>query len=326
MCIRDSGRGVRRRGRTPRPHRRREAAARRPGRGPGVQGPLHPRGAVRRRTQPPRRRRRVRLGRGPGRPEHRPVHRHGAGRGPHHPRPADQRRGPRTRAGAHHHLGRARGPRVLAPARHRAPRHQARERHHHRDRRGQGDGLRHRPRPARRPVDDDPDRHGHGHPAVPVARAGPRQGRGPPLRPVRDRLSAVRTARAAAPVHRRDPAVGGLPARPGRARPAFAAARGPAHPAGARRSGHALPRQGPGRPVPERRGDARAGPVRAPDAARTGGEQRHLEHRPGHDGPAARAGRRHHGHARERDRRAAALPLARLDLAVPAADGAGAEP
>ena len=45
--------------------------------------------------------------------------------------------------------------------------------------------------------------------------------------------------------------------------------------AGARRPGHALAREGPGRPVPERRGDARAGAVRAADAPAAGQPQRH---------------------------------------------------
>lgn len=51
--------------------------------------------------------------------------------------------------------------------------------------------------------------------------------------------------------------------------------------AGARRARHALPREGAGRPVPDRRGDARPCPVRAADAVRPGRAHRHLEHRPG---------------------------------------------
>ena len=59
-------------------------------------------------------------------------------------------------------------------------------------------------------------------------------------------------------------------------------------PAGARRAGHALARQGAGRPFPDRRGDARARPVRPADAVRPGRPHRHLEHRPG--GGARRRG------------------------------------
>ena len=99
-----------------------------------------------------------------------------------------------------------------------------------------------------------------GTPAVPLAGAGARQDRRPPLRPVRDRLPALRTPRAAAAVHRRDPAVGGLPARPGHPGAAVRGRRRGA--AGAGRPGHALARQGARRPVPDRRGDARADPVR----------------------------------------------------------------
>ena len=168
--------------------------------------------------QPPRRRRGLRLRRGVDRRQRHAVHRDGAGRGPHDPRPAAQRRGAAARAGADHRLRCAGGAGLQPPARHRAPRHQARQRHHHQQRRGQGDGLRHRPRPARRVQHHDPDRHGHGHAAVPLPRAGARQDRRHPLRPVRHGLPALRTAHAAAAVHRRDPALGRLPARPGRAR------------------------------------------------------------------------------------------------------------
>ncbi|MFC7469429.1 protein kinase [Actinomadura keratinilytica] len=56
------------------------------------------------------------------------------------------------------------------------------------------------------------------------------------------------------------------------------------------------PRQGPGRPVPERRGDARPGPVRPPDAPAAGRPHPDLEHRPRR--PAR--GRPHPGHGRRR--------------------------
>ena len=111
------------------------------------------------------------------------------------------------------------------------------------------------------PVDDDPDRHGHGHPAVPLPGAGARQGRRPPLRPVRDRLPALRTARAAAPVHRRDPAVGGLPARPGHPGAAVAGLRTAAPPELDGLVMRSLAKE-PDDRFQTRRGDARARPVR----------------------------------------------------------------
>ncbi|GAA3054731.1 hypothetical protein GCM10020000_41110 [Streptomyces olivoverticillatus] len=90
--------------------------------------------------------------------------------------------------------------------------------------------------------------------------------------------------------------------------------------AGAGRARHALPRQGPGRPVPERGGDARAGPVRAADAARRGQPHGRVEHRPDrprhglHPGAGRHGHGRHHGHAAPAARRhlaAAAHPAAR---------------
>ena len=80
---------------------------------------------------------------------------------------------------------------LRAPARRRAPRHQAAQRD--RRRRGPREGHRLRDRPRRR-VGHDRDRLDHGHGAVPLARAGP----GPPgrraLRPLLDRRRALRAA------------------------------------------------------------------------------------------------------------------------------------
>ena len=76
--------------------------------------------------------------------------------------------------------GCSRRPGLQPPGRHRAPRHQAGQRHADPGRRRQGDGLRHRPGAGRRVVHDDPDPGRDRHRAVPVAGAGPRRDRSTP--------------------------------------------------------------------------------------------------------------------------------------------------
>ena len=101
------------------------------------------------------------------------------------------------------------------PQRHRAPRHQAGERHDH-PRRARSRSWT-SASPARSPTrrHDDPDRRRDRHRPVPLAGAGPRRGRRRPLRRLLDRLPALRAAHRRAAVHRRLPGRGGLPARAG---------------------------------------------------------------------------------------------------------------
>ena len=87
-----------------------------------------------------------------------PVHRDGAGRGPHPARRAPRRAAAAPRAGPGADRRGAGRARLQPPGRHRAPRHQAGQRDADPDRRGQGDGLRHRPRGGRHRRDHDPDR------------------------------------------------------------------------------------------------------------------------------------------------------------------------
>ena len=103
-------------------------------------------------------------------------------------RPADRRRGVRRpRAGA----GR---PHRRAPGRHRAPRHQARERADRRRRRGQGRRLRPRPR-RRRHRSDQPDRRrAHRHRRLPLPRAARARPGRRPQRHLRGRHRALRDA------------------------------------------------------------------------------------------------------------------------------------
>ena len=62
--------------------------------------------------------------------------------------------------------------------------------------------------------DDDPDRRRRRHRAVPLPRAGPRRDRRLPQRRLLHRLPALRAAHRPAAVRRREPGLGGLPARP----------------------------------------------------------------------------------------------------------------
>ena len=142
------------------------------------------------------------------------LHRDGVRRRAHAAR--DPPRGPQDppRARAGDHLGGAGRPRLQPPRRHRAPRHQAGQRDAHPERRRQGDGLRHRPGDRRLVLDDDPDRGRGRHRAVPLPRAGPRRDRRLPQRRLLHRLPALRAAHRPAAVRRRQPGVGGLPARP----------------------------------------------------------------------------------------------------------------
>ena len=83
--------------------------------------------------------------------------------------------------------------RLQPPHGHRAPRHQAGQRDDHPGRRGQGDGLRHRPRASpTTPATVTADRERHRHRAVPVARAGARRVGRRPLRRLLHRLPALR--------------------------------------------------------------------------------------------------------------------------------------
>ncbi len=92
-----------------------------------------------------------------------------------------RREGPlRPEAGDGDRRRRLRRAGLLPPARHRAPRHQAGQRHAHPGRRGQGDGLRHRPGGRRRPGHHDRDRRGHRHRPVPLARSRPAARRSTP--------------------------------------------------------------------------------------------------------------------------------------------------
>ncbi len=116
----------------------------------------------------------------------------------------------RGRAHRRRHPGR---PRVLAPRRRRAPRHQAGQRHGHLVRPGQGHGLRHRARDLRLVGDDRPDQRDPRHRPVLLARAGARRGRRRPHRPVLHRRRALRTAHRAAAVPGRDRGRDRLPAR-----------------------------------------------------------------------------------------------------------------
>ena len=138
----------------------------------------------------------------------------------------------RARRGGPHHRGRPRRPRLQPPHGHRPPRHQAGQRHDRPARRDQGDGLRHRPRRRRRQRHDDPDAGRHRHRPVPLAGAGPGPPRRRPLRPLLDRLPALRAAHRAAAVPGRLPGGHRLPAR--RAGPA--ASRRPSTPTSTARS------------------------------------------------------------------------------------------
>ena len=120
-----------------------------------------------------------------------------------------------ARPGGSHpdHRGHSHGPRVLAPGRSRAPRHQAGQRHGDLGRPGQGDGLRHRPRDLRFVGHDRPDQRDPRHRPVLLAGAGSRRVRRRPHRPLLDRRRALRTAHRAAAVPRRHGRRGRLPAR-----------------------------------------------------------------------------------------------------------------
>ena len=78
---------------------------------------------------------------------------------------------------------------------------------------GQGDGLRDRPGHRRLQRDDDPDPGRHRHRPVPLSRAGPRSRGRRPLRPVLDRLHALRAADRPPPVRRGHPGLDRVPAR-----------------------------------------------------------------------------------------------------------------
>ena len=86
---------------------------------------------------------------------HGPVHRHGVRRRRDPARRAEAGGSAAAQAGDGDRRGRLRRAGLLPPARHRAPGHQARQRHAQPGRRGQGDGLRHRPCRRRRPGHDD---------------------------------------------------------------------------------------------------------------------------------------------------------------------------
>ena len=132
-------------------------------------------------------RRRLRLGRGPRhrvRRRQRPgaLHRHGVRRGPDPARAAQRQLAARPGRGGADHRGRPRRPGLQPPHGHRAPRHQAGQRHDRPAGRDQGDGLRHRPRGRRRQRDDDPDPGRHRHRPVPLARSRPRATTSTPAR------------------------------------------------------------------------------------------------------------------------------------------------
>ena len=211
------GRGPQGHRRPARTRRRGQAAAHRPGQRPHLPGPVPPRGAVRRLAEPPRDRRRSttparsRRPTAPTSPQPYIVMEYVAGR-----TLRDILREGRKilpERALEITSRRARRARLQPPRRHRAPRHQARQRDAHPERRREGDGLRHRPRDRRRLLDDDPDRGRGRHRAVPLPRAGPRRDRGLPQRRLLHRLPALRAAHRPAAVRRREPGVGGLPAR-----------------------------------------------------------------------------------------------------------------
>ena len=130
------------------------------------------------------------------------LHRHGV------PRRADAEAGDHPGAGAAargrgDRLGHAdaRRARLRPPAGRDPPRRQAAQHAGGRRRPPQGHRLRHRPR--RRTRGDDRGRVDRRHRPVPLARAGPRPGRRPAVRPLLDGHRAVRDADRRAAVHRR---------------------------------------------------------------------------------------------------------------------------
>ena len=110
------------------------------------------------------------------------------------------------------HPERARRARPQPRCRDHPPRHQAGQCDAHPDRPGQGDGLRHRSGD-RRHLEPDPDRGRHRHRAVPLPRAGVRQAPRPAQRSLLGRVPALRAARRAPALCRRDLGQRGLPAR-----------------------------------------------------------------------------------------------------------------
>ena len=176
------------------------------------------------------------------------VHRDGVHQGP---RAQGLFRGERAvRAGGHRadHDADPRRARLLAQARRRPPRHQARERHPARRRRRQGRRLRHR---AHRVVEHDAGRHGDGHAELHVARADHGIARRRALRPLLRRRHPVPVPDGRAPVQRlgdRHHAQGAG----GRSAAAFALQRAGAGRDGRRRAEGA--REAARRALPERRG------------------------------------------------------------------------
>lgn len=158
--------------------------------------------------------------------------------------------------------------------RHRAPRHQARQRDADAAGQRQGHGLRHRPGHGRRRDDHDADLRRHRDRPVPLPRAGQGRAGRRPLGPLLHRLPAVRAADRAAAVRRRLAGRGGLPARPGGGAAAVRV-RSRSAPRDRRDRAEGA-RQGPRLPVPERRRDARrhrALPRRPPGGRRPAGRR-----------------------------------------------------